>query len=155
MYPPVSPPPPPRSDSCQAGCYAHARSAGWLCLGGCRVHGVKAAHAGCLSHPPTGVGPHSWGFLHEGRPTSCSRVACCPERRDTHLTCLPHACDVQGAFSLCNPLSIKASSLLALAWLTHHADLRAQLRCPFSGKPSLNLLYLCIMAWLWGPVTHL
>lgn len=128
MYPPVSPPPPPWSDSCQAGCHAHARSGGWLWLGGCRVHGVKAAHVRCLSHPPTGVGPHSWGFLQEGRPTSCSQVACCPERRDPHLTCLPHACDDQGAFSLCNPLSIKASSLLALAWLTHHADLRAQLR---------------------------
>lgn len=155
MYPPVSPPPPPWSDSCQAGRHVPARSAGWPWLGGCGVHGVKAAHTGCLSHPSAGVGPHSWGFPQEGRPTSCSQVACCPERWDTHLTRLPHTCDVQGAFLLCNPLSIKASSLPALAWLTHHADLRAQLRCPFSGKPSLILLYLSIMAWLWGPDTHL
>lgn len=71
------------------------------------------------------------------------------ERWDTHLTRLPHTCDVQGAFLLCNPLSIKASSLPALAWLTHRRP---------EGSVEMSLLWeaFCspsriLMAWLWGP----
>ena len=59
----VSPTPTPAArDPCQAGRHVHARSGGRPWLGGCGVHGVKAARVGCLSHPSPGVGPHRGGF---------------------------------------------------------------------------------------------